>query len=65
LHVAVWALVGAELFEDVGDVWGEDGRGDVVRVGDLFAGMAELGCAVLVSASLSMRVATVLRVARR
>jgi hypothetical protein len=54
-------VVGAELFEDVGDVWGEDGLGDIVRIGDLFAGVAELGRAVLVSASLSMRVATVLR----
>ncbi|BCB75047.1 hypothetical protein GCM10022251_35860 [Phytohabitans flavus] len=33
----------SELFEDVGDVQGEDGLGDVVGVGDVFAGVAELG----------------------
>jgi len=43
LRVVVWSSVGAELFEDVGDVGGEDGFGDVVLVGDLFAGVAKLG----------------------
>ena len=54
-------VVGPELFEDVGDVWGEDGLGDVVRVGDLSLAWPSWAAAVLVSSSLSMRVATVLR----
>ena len=43
VRVVVWPLAGAELFEDVGDVWGEDGLGDAVGVGDLFAGVTLVG----------------------
>lgn len=39
------AVIGAESLEDVRDVWGLGGFGDVVRGGDLLAGVAELCCA--------------------
>jgi hypothetical protein len=39
----VGSSVEAKLLEDLGDVWGEDGLGDVVLVGDLLAGVPELG----------------------
>jgi hypothetical protein len=35
--------VGAELFEDLGDVGGEDRSGDAIRVGDFLAGVANVG----------------------
>lgn len=34
--------VGGEALQDVGDVWGLDGFGDVVGGGDLFAGVSQL-----------------------
>src|SRR5437763_15429317 len=38
---------GAELFDDVVDVRGKGGLGDVVRVGDVFVGMPEVGGSAL------------------
>lgn len=40
-------LTSAELFKDFGAVWCESGLDDVVPVGDLLGGVAELGCGVL------------------
>jgi len=44
LFAVIGSSVDAELFEYLGDVRREEALGDVVGVGDLLAGMPELGC---------------------